>query len=323
MGRKDMIEDKLAALRALEASSLSAEGEKLLRDALKSKNRELITAASTIIREHELGHFCEEMADAFYALLENAKKDKGCIAKRALIEALDVLQYEDDDLFLAGLRCTQPEPVWGGREDTAALVRANSAFALAKRRYPDILFHLADLMNDPDPAARRCAIWAIADMGDEKAELMLRVFGLQCQNEDDVVECLTAMMKCNPERSLPFVARFLEHKSLDVAESAALAIGSSREPEAFEILKRHYEAHITPERRDILLLPIALIRSDNALNFLLGVVREAHAATTERALKALAIFRAEEAARNAIRAAVWDRDEAALKDVYTRLFEEA
>jgi hypothetical protein len=56
---------------------------------------------------------------------------------------------------------------------------------------------------------------------------------------------------------------------------------------------------------------------------LLGVVREAHAATTERALKAMAIFRADEAARNAIRAAVWDRDEAALKDVYTRLFEEA
>ena len=126
-------------------------------------------------------------------------------------------------------------------------------------------------------------------------------------------------MECNPERSLPFVARFLDHAEPGVAESAALAMGSSRQPEALEILVRRWEQTVTPQVRDILLLPIALIRSEEALHFLLELLREGHIASAEAALEALAIFRDDDRARSAIGAAVEERDERSLKDAWARL----
>ena len=321
MAKRNSTEDKLTALRALESAPLSGEGEKLLREALASRNRELVARGASVARELELNRFCGEMAEAFAYLIENPAKDKGCLAKCALVETLDALEYDDDGLYASGLRHVQMEPVWGGREDTAAALRVKCAIALVRRNVPGILFHVADLLNDPQPEARRGAIRAIAYAGGRNG-VMLRVFAGRMTDAADLSECLAGLMGCHAERSLPFVARFLEHENPAVAENAAIAMGSSRQHEAFEILKRHWEQTVMPERRDMLLLPIALVRSEDALRFLLRIVREANAAAAERALEALAILRDDEAARNAVQAAVRERDESRVRKAYARLFED-
>jgi len=319
MAKRKTTEDKLETLRGLSTAPLTGDGEKLLREAIGSRNRELVTQAAGIVRESGLEGCCGALAEAFAHFVENPKKDKGCIAKCALVEALDSLEYEDDEIFFAGLRHIQKEPVWGGQEDTGAGLRAKCAIALARRNLPGVLFHLADLLSDPEAESRRGAIRAITYAGGNEAELILRVMAGQSSNQADISESLGGLMECNPERSLPFVARFLDHAEPGVAESAALAMGSSRQPEALEILVRRWEQTVTPQVRDILLLPIALIRSEEALHFLLELLREGHIASAEAALEALAIFRDDDRARSAIGAAVEERDERSLKDAWARL----
>ena len=89
MAKRNSTEDKLTALRALESAPLSGEGEKLLREALASRNRELVARGASVARELELNRFCGEMAEAFAYLIENPAKDKGCLAKCALVETLE------------------------------------------------------------------------------------------------------------------------------------------------------------------------------------------------------------------------------------------
>ncbi len=320
MTKKTPMEDTLAALRALDGPPLSAGDEKRLRDAIASRNRELVAAAAHTARGLALDAFCGDLARAFAYFLENPAKDKGCIAKCAIVDALDALQCDDDDLYAAGLRHIQMEPVWGGREDTAASLRVKCAFALVRRNVPGVLFQLGDLLNDPMPEARRGALRAVAHVGGSEAELVLRVLAWHLPDPEDLSECLNGLMECNPERSLPFVARFLDHENPAVAESAALALGASRQAEAFEILRRRWEQTVSPGMRDMLLLPLALIRNETALEFLLAVVREGHAAAAEGALEAMGIFRDDETAQRAIRTAVRERDERRVREAYDRVF---
>lgn len=321
MTKKTPVEDTLAALRALEGLPLAAEDEKRIRDAIASRNRELVATAARTAHELSLDAFCGDLARAFAYFLENPARDKGCIAKCALVDALDALQCDDDDLYAAGLRHVQMEPVWGGKEDTAAALRVKCAFALVRRNVPGVLFPLAELVNDPMPEARRGAIRAVAHVGGQEAELMLRVLAWRLPDPEDLSECLNGLMECQPERSLPFVARFLDHEHPAVAESAALAMGASRQAEAFEVLRRRWEQTVSPGLRDMLLLPIALIRNDAALEFLLAVVREGHAAAAESALEAMGIYRDDPVARKAIGAAVRERGERRVREAYDRVFE--
>ena len=52
MAKRNSTEDKLTALRALESAPLSGEGEKILREELASRKRELLRGAS-VARELE------------------------------------------------------------------------------------------------------------------------------------------------------------------------------------------------------------------------------------------------------------------------------
>ena len=76
------IEDRLAALKALDPAAPEAIGE--LREALRSQNGILIAAAARVVAGHRLTALVPELADAFEALLEDpVQRDPSCRGKIA------------------------------------------------------------------------------------------------------------------------------------------------------------------------------------------------------------------------------------------------
>jgi len=319
MARKGTFEQKLAQLRRAEQDPFSAKSIAAFRKALLGANKALAAAAAAIVAQYAVTDLIPDLVASFDRFL--GRQDKGCLAKTALVEALDRLEHYEPELFLRGLHHVQMEPVYGGRVDTAANLRANCALALARFGYPDVLFELATLVMDPQVEARRGAVKALTHLARDESELLLRVKALAGDAEPDVTgECLHGLIQIAPERSLPFVARFLGGPDLFVAEAAAIALGESRLPEAFGVLHSHWEDSIDPAFKEMLALPIALTRCDEALAFLLDVVETAHRDTAAAAVRALKVFD-DDACRPRIRAAADTRDEPAVRRAYAEAFQ--
>src|SRR5688572_28586982 len=230
---RDLTQVQLALSNNPEADSSTR--EKLQR-ALADGNNSVVARSAELINSHTLSGFELELTQAFDRFMRDAAStDKVCLAKTSIANTLYLLEPECPALFLQGIRHVQMEPaiVKGGYVDTAGNLRGTCGLALALLNHPTALFELTTLLMDSEVEARRFAAQALGEMECRESELLLR---LKVLNEDGspdvVVECLTAMIKVAPERSLPFVAEYLDHHSAAIREGAALAVGESRLPEA-------------------------------------------------------------------------------------------
>ena len=323
MAKSKQLERQLARLRELETEPLSPELTAELREALERPSNILAARAAAIVGSRGILELAPDLAVAFHRFLENPlKTDKECLAKTAIAEALDKLSAGEDDVFLLGARHVQMEPVYGGRADTAANLRGICGFALARRGRPEALFELVALLNDPEPAARRAAVQALAHLDRDESELLLRMKALAGDRETDIVgECLRGLMQLDPERSLEFVAAFLDSPDPVLADDAALALGESRAPGAFEVLRRTWEERIVAESRNALLTPIALLRGDEAFAFLVSLVLNENAAAAEHAVAALKLCADDETRQRQVRDAVDTRNDPAVARAHAQEFE--
>ncbi len=263
-----------------------------LRRALKGSTGLLAARAAQIAGKRGIEELVPDMVAAFDRLMAGgAKADKGCQAKQAIASALNKLEHLDDSVFLKGACHKQMEPAFGGFEDTAAELRCECAFGLARIGRPDAHYVLADLLVDPERAVRSAAAKALGGMATPEAEIMLRMKVLTGDSEPEVIgECFASLLAMIPERSLDFVARYLSTQDLALAEYAALAIGQSHAPGAFDALRKCWESDPSPLLRRVLLLPMALARSDDAFDFVLDVVRRADSTTAAVAVSALGLY---------------------------------
>ncbi len=251
------------------------------------------------------------------------KRDPGCNGKRAIVEALNQLACREADVFLRAARTRQLEPSWGPPVDTAVSLRVAGVAGLARLSDGAFLFEAAALLNDPEEAARIGVVEVIDYFGGEGAELLLHMKVLAGDEELEVLaECFAALMRVNPERSLPLVARHLDHAEAYLVESAALAIAESRSEGAFRALAGHYEANRFDAGAAAFLLPISLTRRDEAFDFLLELIAEANEAVADEALAALEIHAANDALVERIEAAVAERGEPGLLRALRRRFPE-
>ena len=93
-----------------------------------------------------------------------------------------------------------------------------------------------------------------------------------------------------PARSVAFVAQFLEHEEEAVAEAAALALGDSRLESAWPVLRDAAQRpHNRPLRRT-LLLALALLRREPAVDYLLELVGTGEPGVAADAEAALAMY---------------------------------
>jgi HEAT repeat protein len=274
---KRAFEDKLAELDAL--SSLSAE-EALpaLQKALKSPNNYLSAKAAEITRKLNLQELTPDLIAAFDRFFTEAeKRDPQCWAKNAISRTLAEFECPDSAVFLRGLRHIQLEPVWGGRSDTAGTLRSTCAHALVgccELREPELLGLLIELFRDKDNAVRAEAARAIAQVGSDAASLLLRLRATLGNDEPEVLaHCFAGVLSIEGTPTIAWISTFFRQED-EVAAEAALALGQTRNPEAFDALRKAFAEHKDSWFGGVLLTAIALTRCPEAFDFLLELIRE-------------------------------------------------
>jgi hypothetical protein len=271
------LEDRLAALNELRQDPDSPATRKELAKCLASKINLLAAKAARLVGECKMEALAPQLVEAFDRfLIRPETTDRRCEAKLAIVKALEEIEYQAHEPFLRGIRHVQMEPTWTPpfQIDTAVELRAISAVGLVRTNYPDVGLELTTLLADPEREARIGAVRAMAYWGTQAGSLLLRFKALSGDPETEVVgECLSALLYLD-RRSLDFVAGYLQNENDALAECAALALGESRREEAFEILKRHVDSPI----RATVLLGIAMLRRDDAIEYLKGLLPDRDAA---------------------------------------------
>jgi len=306
MAKHDSLLDTLSRLTALGSAPLTDATRAELLRALANRSNVVIARVAEIMGRTGPTDFIQPLIARGERLFgQGAEADKLCRAKEAIVQALDALGNTWEAIYLHGMRYRQMEPVYGGRADTAANLRGLCAQALARMDHPEAHIAIEELLVDTEMPARLAAVNALTYLGDEKSEVLLRLKALVGDVEAPVLgACFAGLLAIAPERSAPFVAGFLTSDNTDLVEAAALALGESRLPEAFTALRQCWENLVDFSLRRTLLLAMGLIRSNDAFDFLLRVVREEGRSAALKALEALSIYAAEEKRRAQIRDAV-------------------
>jgi HEAT repeat protein len=293
MAKSLKLEETLALLNRIEPDCDPAEAITILRQVLQSKHAIAVARAAKIVGKANLSGLISNLVAAFERLMLNAAAtDPNCIAKKQIAEALYRLDYSQETLFLNGIRHVQMESAWGGKVDTASGLRGICALGLVRMSYPEVMVELADLLADPEPEARIGAVRAIAYSENPQGVPLLRLKVKVGDKDPQVLsECFMGLLKLAPAQSLALVAEFLDRPEAQICEMAALALGESRLPEAFSILRDWWQRTRNEELRQSALLAIAMLRQDAALEFLLALVTEGKLAEAKEAVVALDLYR--------------------------------
>jgi hypothetical protein len=314
--------ERVAALRD-EGDSAALRRE--LAGHLDARSGAVVAAAARAIAERGIQSLETELAESFARLLDAAANgEPQCLGKRALAKALVDLKCTASalDVYRAGLRCVQLEPVFGGKVDTAAELRAICAHGLVLAGPGDLWAALAELLADPEPAARAGAVRAIAFAGNAYVGVPLLRLRVRCGDPDPriVADCFSALLTLDVEGSLGFVAEHLQGADAAVAEGAALALGESRAAAALDHLCSWLERCFVPELQSAAYTAIALLRSDAATEFLLGEIASANERRACEVIAVLAMHRGDDKLRTRIAKAVASRSERALREVFQQTF---
>jgi hypothetical protein len=305
----------------LRAGGATDEARGALRKYLGHKSNIVVAKAAEVSAALGLGDLAPEMEGAFGRFFE--VEDKGCLAKTAIVVALNAMSAGSEGTFVRGLHHVQMEASWGPPVDVAGGLRATSALALASRGLPAaLLAEISDLLADPVAGCRSAAARALAHAGHDSAALPLRLKLLAGDPEPEVVEeCLAALVALAPKKSVGFLERLLGRAADASARGAILvALGTTRDDEALSILLRRFERDITPASRAALLPAVALTRLPRAVDFLLDLVATANRALAADALRALGQYRHDQNVISRAGKVVAERDESELSTLSDVVF---
>jgi hypothetical protein len=308
-------EDALRAIRAIRDAPENYDLARDLAPFLLHKSNHVAAAAADTVGRLEVGTLAQPLAEAFLEWMKNpAERDPRCDALTAIAKALAALDHPAAKVYLAGIRHVQMEGSFGPPVDTAAALRGICAQGLVRMSYPDALLECVTLLADPEPAARSGAVRAISETGQYAGVLLLRFAALIGSKDEEVTaECFAGLLRLAPAESLEFVASFLNSGSDEIAERAALALGESRLPAAFPLLRAAWEATAQATLRRTLLLAMAMLRQDEAVEFLLTRLAEDGEKSALDALAALSLYSRDDSVRTRIQEILKRRKSAALQ----------
>ncbi len=313
---------RLAELRTLPTSP---EVSDELRQALKDKSNLVVAKAAAVVKEKRLRDLTPDLLESFGRfMIDPVRTDKGCDAKLAIATALHELECDDAATFVRGVRHVQMEMAYGAPKnqvDTAAALRCVCAAGLARTRYRRVLEELLPLLLDPEPHVRVAAAQEIGAAGRGEGQLLLRLKVLAGDPDPEVItECLVSLLSLVGSEALEFVTGCLSSASPLTREAAALALGSSRVPGAFELLRAWFEKSTDATLRSTLLVAIGTVRDAAAGEFLLSLVASAPPATAAEAMRALKAHASDPDVRERLAAIVECRDELLLRRAMREAF---
>lgn len=278
MGKRRTLESQLDELAELADSSDVDKVRQGVGRALGSKVNRIVAVAADIARDQELRGFEDSLLDAFERFLEDPiKRDAGCVAKTAIVEAMSATGFDDPDFYVKHMAYRQLEPGWPKADDTAVNVRGACAFGLAQSRLASVntkLIAMSDLLADECRTARVHAANAIAHIGTESAIPLLRTKALCGDHEVEVLgACFSGLIRLAPADSVPFVARFLNSSDPDVVLEAAAVLGESNQAAAVAVLIEALSRATSKRQRRPFLISIGLSKQKAALDFLISHIR--------------------------------------------------
>lgn len=320
--KPDPVEEALDRLAALKNEAAGASVTAEVKSFLKNRSNLVVARAAKVACHARTPELVPDLVAAFHRLMQNpAKLDKTCAATNEIATALYELDYVEPEIFLLGIHHVQMEGSFGPPVDVAAKLRAISALGLARTNHPAALDEIVSLLVDEWPDARIGAIRALAVNGGQAGALLLKLKLLTGDSEPDVLaECFSGMLTAAPERSLRLIAGFADSEDTGIAEAALLALGSSRLPEAFDLLKDKWERTAGGPLRKAVLVGMAMIRSDAAIEFLLTLLAECTPTMAKDVLAGLALFRDNENIRSRVQSVVKRRKEASVSEFFAQEF---
>jgi hypothetical protein len=320
VAKRPTTDQALRAIRAIRDAPESYDLQRDLAPFLRHKSNHVASAAASTAERLEAVAMAQDLVDAFLELMKDpAKRDQGCEALIAIAKALVTMDEAAAKVYFAGVHHVQMEGSFGPPIDAAAPLRGLCAQGLARMGHPDALLECVNLLADKEVPARVGAIRAIADSGDISGALLLRLKALLGDEDDEVIgECFAGLLRLAPSQSIEFVARFLRSASEEIRERAALALGESHLAAAFPVLREAWEQTAQAARRRTLLLSIAMLRLDEAVEFLLARVADDREAAAGDALAALALYGRDESVRKRVEEIVAKRASLGLKGVFDR-----
>ncbi|HTW64923.1 MAG TPA: hypothetical protein VME17_09925 [Bryobacteraceae bacterium] len=310
MAKKPSTEEALAAIHAIRQAPDSHDLPRDLAPFLRHRSNHVAAAAAATAERLEVSALAPDLVEAFERLMRDpAKLDQGCKAMIAIVQALVHLEDAAAKVYFLGLRHVQMEGSFGPPVDVAAPLRGICARGLARMGHPDALLECVTLLADRQIPARTGAVRAIADAGRPEGVLLLRLKALVGDKEAEITgECFSALLSLDPAGSVEFVAKFLYSDIDGVGELAALSLGESRLPAAFGILREAWEHGGGRGQRKTLLVAIAMLRSDESLEFLLEHLRFESPSIASDVLAALELYKRDEAVTARINQIVGERD---------------
>jgi HEAT repeat protein len=289
------LEDRIERLRHLRSAPSDAETVPTLRKALQDRANLVVAEASRAVLAHRLSSLIPDLVDAFDRLLiDPVKTDPKCFGKMAIVKALTELDYDQSPVFVRGSRHIQMEPVWGGREDAAPLLRGLCLLALVQctdlRRF-DILRHLVDALTDAEDPVRAEAVRAIAQLGGDEASLLLRLKARTGDRRPVVIgNVFDSLIELEADGGVRFVAEYLKSAALEIRDEASLSLGASRRVDAVRMLIETWNETLDHDFRGILSRALSSSRHEAAIEFLLNTVRTGSIRDSNVALEALQLL---------------------------------
>jgi len=292
--RSKKLEDRIEQLRALRTNASTTDAESTLRKALTDRSNLVIAEAVKTVSELHLSELIPQMLAAFDGFFEEPlKNDPKCWGKTAIVKALAHLGYSDSPPFVRGSRHVQMEPVWGGQEDSAIHLRANSILALVQctdlTRF-EVLSCLVEAICDPADPVRIEAVRALNQLGGDDCILLLRFKARVGDRRPLIVgHVFDALLNMERDRAVPFVSGYLTSGDQELRDEAALALGSSRLTTALKILIETWQQSGSGAFSGVLLRAISSSRIPEAIDFLLELLRAGSDREAAAAFEALKI----------------------------------
>lgn len=317
----ETIESKLRLLAQCAAQGKS-ESLDVLRKLIADRSNVVAAKAAEAAANAKADELAPLLAQAFDAFMKDgARKDKRCHAKMAILKAMRQLNVLEPDMLVRGVRYVQMESVYGGMEDSAAPLRVECAAALAEIGWPGAQVELAQMLADPVVDARIGSARILAQSQLPAAEALLRLRVLTSEPDGAAVqEYFTSLLTLSPTQAVEFSCRFLCEPGNPRFEAAAMALGESRLDGAFAALATAAQSQKDTRRRKILMTAIALLRRNDAMEFLLSAVATAPELTAVDAVEALAIYDRDETLAQRVRKTVAQRGSLKLRQAVAKSF---
>ncbi len=321
MSKSDPVETALNRLGELRTAPPEL-ATKELRGYLGNRSNLVVAKAAKIAGELRISELKPDLVAAFHRFMKNPQQmDKRCAALTEIAAALYEMDYREPEIYRQGLRHIQREASFGPPTDAAAALRGMSAQGLVRTRYANALADVVQLLVDPEAPARLGAIRALASNGGDAGVLLLRLKILTGDAEPEVLgECFAGLLAAAPEQSLDFMVQYVDDDDDAISEAAIWALGESRLPAAFEILKEKWQRTVDHSSRKVLLAAMAASRLEEAIEFLRSLLESESSQTASDVVAALAMYKGNESIKQSIGAIVRGRGDKRLIETFEREF---